>query len=177
MPDILKEVLTGLDVTYQIQGTFEQREYCVQYRETDFDFASRLMEEEGIYYFFKHTAGGHQMVLANTPQIPLPRYPMLTTAIWEGGSQATAEEDRVFDWSKGQEIRSGKYHRSGTTRSRCPTSIWMPTRPIMDTVKVGTVSHKLKVAATTIVWRSTITPAGTRSRFDGVDKSGGDQAT
>jgi type VI secretion system secreted protein VgrG len=55
IPDILKTLLTGLDVDYQIQGTFHQREYCVQYRETDFAFASRLMEEEGIYYFFKHS--------------------------------------------------------------------------------------------------------------------------
>ena len=43
--------------TYELQGTFEPRDYCVQYRETDFDFASRLMEEEGIYYFFKHERG------------------------------------------------------------------------------------------------------------------------
>src|SRR5450432_4164678 len=68
VPDILKKVLDGLDVTYEIKGTFEPRDYCVQYRETDFNFASRLMEEEGIYYFFKHTADGHKMVLANTPQ-------------------------------------------------------------------------------------------------------------
>ena len=67
VPDILKQVLTGFDVNYQIQGTFQPREYCTQYRETDFDFLSRLMEEEGIYYFFKFTNGGHQLVLANTP--------------------------------------------------------------------------------------------------------------
>src|SRR5581483_6871221 len=64
-PDILKQVLQGLDVTYEIQGTFHPRDYCVQYRETDFAFASRLMEEEGIYYYFKHTDGGHTMVVAN----------------------------------------------------------------------------------------------------------------
>ncbi len=67
VPDILKKVLTGLDVTWEIQGPFEPRDYCVQYRETDFDFASRLMEEEGIYYFFKHSDGSHTMVVANTP--------------------------------------------------------------------------------------------------------------
>ena len=39
--DILKQVLTGLDVSWQVKGTFEPRDYCVQYRETDFDFASR----------------------------------------------------------------------------------------------------------------------------------------
>jgi type VI secretion system secreted protein VgrG len=41
IPDILKELFTGIDVDDQIQGTFEPREYCVQYRETDFAFASR----------------------------------------------------------------------------------------------------------------------------------------
>src|SRR5262249_9011151 len=61
VPDILKKVLQGLDVAYEIQGPFEPRDYCVQYRETDYNFASRLMEEEGIFYFFKHTESGHQM--------------------------------------------------------------------------------------------------------------------
>ena len=53
-------MLTGLDVSFEIQATFQPRDYCVQYRETDFNFASRLMEEEGIYYFFKHTEDGHK---------------------------------------------------------------------------------------------------------------------
>src|SRR5215471_10396472 len=43
VPDILKKVLDGVDVSFQIQGTFEPRDFCVQYRETDFNFASRLM--------------------------------------------------------------------------------------------------------------------------------------
>src|SRR5262245_35122635 len=65
VPDILKRVLAGLDVRFDLQGTFHPRNYCVQYRETDFAFASRLMEEEGLFYFFKHAADGHQLVLAN----------------------------------------------------------------------------------------------------------------
>src|SRR5262249_23082512 len=59
VPDILKQVLAGLDVEFQVQGTFHPRDYCVQYRETDFAFASRLMEEEGIFYFFRHAADKH----------------------------------------------------------------------------------------------------------------------
>ncbi len=43
------------------------REYCVQYRETNFNFVSRLMEEDGIFYFFEHTSSGHTLVLADTP--------------------------------------------------------------------------------------------------------------
>jgi type VI secretion system secreted protein VgrG len=41
------------------------REYCVQYRESDFNFVCRLLEEEGIYFYFKHEPGKHTMVLAN----------------------------------------------------------------------------------------------------------------
>jgi type VI secretion system secreted protein VgrG len=48
-------------------STTPTREYCVQYRETDFDFASRLMEEEGIYYFFKHDNKKHTLTLCDSP--------------------------------------------------------------------------------------------------------------
>ena len=68
VPDILKKIFDGFEVKWEIEGTFEPRNYCVQYRETDFDFASRLMEEEGIFYFFEHKDGKHSMVFANTPQ-------------------------------------------------------------------------------------------------------------
>src|SRR5205809_5612941 len=68
VPDVLKKVLDGFQVDYEIQGTFEPRNYCVQYRESDWDFASRLMEEEGIYYYFEHTEDTHRLIIANTPQ-------------------------------------------------------------------------------------------------------------
>lgn len=42
------------------------RDYCVQYRESDLDFVSRLLEEEGIFYFFRHEAGRHKLVIADT---------------------------------------------------------------------------------------------------------------
>src|SRR6185436_18185461 len=75
VPDILKKVLAGMEVVYEISGTFHPPEFCVQYRESDFAFASRIMEEEGIFYFFRHTASGHTMVLANTPQSHEDRTP------------------------------------------------------------------------------------------------------
>ena len=49
----------------QLSGTYGSREYCVQYDETAFDFISRLMEEEGIFYFFTFANGTHTMVLAD----------------------------------------------------------------------------------------------------------------
>src|SRR5215475_14369824 len=59
-PEIIKTIFEDLgfkDFALRLQGSFVQRDYCVQYRETDFNFVSRLMEEEGIFYFFEHTEG------------------------------------------------------------------------------------------------------------------------
>lgn len=68
VPDILNLVFKGFEVKYEFQRTYQKRNYCVQYRESDFDFAARLMEEEGIFYFFEHSAGVHKMIVADTPQ-------------------------------------------------------------------------------------------------------------
>jgi type VI secretion system secreted protein VgrG len=88
-PEILREVLQSFDVRYELQGTFQKRNYCVQYRETDFNFISRLMEEEGIFYFLLHSNGAHTMVIANTgqshPDCPTKAdIPFYTTAEDEG---------------------------------------------------------------------------------------------
>jgi type VI secretion system secreted protein VgrG len=68
VPDILRKLFSGFEVRYELQRNYEQRNYCVQYRESDFAFASRLMEEEGIFYFFEHSEGKETMILADTPQ-------------------------------------------------------------------------------------------------------------
>ena len=58
-PQIIQKVLdddglAGDDFKLSLHEHLHARTYCVQYRETDFNFVSRLMEEEGIYYFFEH---------------------------------------------------------------------------------------------------------------------------
>lgn len=68
VPQILAEIFKGFEVKFELPGVFERRNYCVQYRESDFDFAARLMEEEGIFYFFEHANGNDRMIIANTPQ-------------------------------------------------------------------------------------------------------------
>jgi type VI secretion system secreted protein VgrG len=172
VPDILKKVLAGLDVSFQIQGTFEQRDFCVQYRETDFNFASRLMEEEGIYYFFKHAAGGHTMVLANTPA-GHPDVPGKTQLIYEEVAGGFRDEDRVLTWEKAQELRSSKY----TLFDHCfelPHKHLEAEKLVQETVAVGTVTHKLKLTENAKLELFDF-PGEYAQRFDGVDKGGGDQ--
>src|SRR5262249_9342241 len=70
VPDIIEKIFKDLgfsdfDLSGVDKGKHPKREYCVQYRETDFNFVSRLMEEEGIFYFFKHELGKHTMVIAD----------------------------------------------------------------------------------------------------------------
>jgi len=170
VPDILKKVLAGLDVSFQIVGSFEPRDYCAQYRETDFNFASRLMEEEGIYYFFKHTAQGHQMVLANSPQghPDLPEWSKLT---YMGAAGGTQPEDRIYDWEKAQEWRSGKL----TLWDHCfelPGKNLEAVQTIVESVQAGKVTHKLKVGGNERLEIYDY-PGEYAQRFDGVDKSGG----
>jgi type VI secretion system secreted protein VgrG len=69
VPDILKKVFAdqGLsDVKFDLTGTYRKWVYCVQYRETDLNFVMRLMEHEGIYYYFTHTEGHHTMVITDS---------------------------------------------------------------------------------------------------------------
>jgi type VI secretion system secreted protein VgrG len=68
--EIIKDVFkdAGIDeksIVWMTNGTYEPREFCVQYRESELAFVSRLMEEEGIFYFFRHTADGHKMTIAD----------------------------------------------------------------------------------------------------------------
>ena len=73
--DIIKNVLDENQITYSNQVTtcgMEIRKFCVQYNETDFNFISRLMEEEGIFYFFQQAEGNHTLVLADSLEACLP---------------------------------------------------------------------------------------------------------
>ena len=70
VPDIVKEVFklnNMVDFKLNLKATYREWEYCVQYNESDYDFISRLLEQEGIYYFFKHEDGKHVMVMVDDP--------------------------------------------------------------------------------------------------------------
>ena len=65
----VKQVLEGCKITPYVSATtgIRKRTYCVQYGESDFAFASRLMEEDGLYYFYEHTSTEHKLVICDGP--------------------------------------------------------------------------------------------------------------
>ncbi len=169
VPDILHQVLAGLDVTYEILATYYQRDFCVQYRESDFDFASRLMEEEGIYYFFKHSNGAHQMVVTDVPT-QHPEVPIQPNVIYEPAAGAVREDMRIATWEKTQELRSGEY----TLWDHCfeiPGNHLEVQEKTVESVAVGEVTHKLKVGGNDQLEIYDY-PGGYAQRFDGIDRNG-----
>ena len=111
VPDIIMKIFRDLgfsDFKVLLQGAFEPRDYCVQYRETDFNFVSRLMEQYGIFYFFEHEKDKHTLVLANstTAHQPCPGQPK---ARCDFTANALLEEDIIHSCQMEQELRPGKY--------------------------------------------------------------------
>ncbi len=70
VPEIVETVFQDygfLNFRLDLSGSYDKRDYCVQYRETDFNFVSRLLEEEGIFYFFEHEKKKHTLIMADVP--------------------------------------------------------------------------------------------------------------
>ena len=109
--DILTQVfnLFGFkDFRLSLQGSYNPLEYCVQYRETTFNFVSRLMEEFGIFYYFDHsTQGQHTMVICDQSST-LPACPSSPVS-YETEVGGLADPEVIYEWQVGQEVRTGKY--------------------------------------------------------------------
>jgi type VI secretion system secreted protein VgrG len=111
IPDIIKKVFSSRgfsDFKDSLTATYDQREYCVQYRETDFNFVSRLMEQYGIFYFFQHDNGKHTLVLADAASAHQPCSGQ-PTAQYNLTTGDLHMDDVVTGWHMEQELRTGKY--------------------------------------------------------------------
>ena len=111
VPDILSEVfkLHGFeDFELRLSGSYPELEYCVQYRETDFEFASRLMEEVGIYYFFTHEDGKHIMVLADAKAAHDP-CPGFDSIRYIGPTGNSTGPNEIIRWEQRKQVVSGGF--------------------------------------------------------------------
>jgi type VI secretion system secreted protein VgrG len=110
VPDIIKQVLKDhgfTDVKDSLSGKYRTWDYCVQYRETAFNFVSRLMEQEGIYYYFTHEQGKHTLVLADSyaAHDPLAGYKEISYF----PPSDTARDEHIFDWALTKSVQPAKY--------------------------------------------------------------------
>ncbi|MEO8629196.1 MAG: type VI secretion system tip protein TssI/VgrG [Betaproteobacteria bacterium] len=112
VPEIIKKVFAdhkAADIKDDLTGKYRKWDYCVQYRETDFNFVSRLMELEGIYYYFTHAEGKHTLVLADSysKQSPFPGYK--DVQFITSDKLKNPEQDHVSEWYFSREIQPAVY--------------------------------------------------------------------
>lgn len=112
VPDIIKEVFRDhgfTDSEEALSDSYRTWNYCVQYRETDFNFVSRLMEQEGIYYYFKHQKDKHILVLADSVSAhePYPDYEKLP--FFPPDEHLRRERDHIYDWNLERKVQPGVY--------------------------------------------------------------------
>jgi len=108
VPDIFKKVCSDLgftDYKLKLAESYSPREYCVQYRETAFAFLSRLLEAEGIYYYFAHEENKQILILSDGvgSHQPFPGYESIPFV------PVQKIEERVETWSVALELQPGKY--------------------------------------------------------------------
>jgi type VI secretion system secreted protein VgrG len=110
-PDIIKKIFSDLgfnDTEFKLNGEYREWDYCVQYRETDFNFISRLMEQEGMFYYFKHDNGKHIMVISDSTN-GYYDLPQDKVAFPLSRQESRAVEDHITDWERRIEFVTGKF--------------------------------------------------------------------
>ncbi|GLQ87407.1 type VI secretion system Vgr family protein [Dyella flagellata] len=112
VPDIVKSVLNDAgysDVKLSLSGNYAQREYCVQYREDCLNFVSRLMEQEGIYYFFTHDASKHTMVLADSVSAHAVNKDFARVPFLPSTDSVLRRESTITTWASSRGMDAAKY--------------------------------------------------------------------
>lgn len=113
VPEIVEQVLNDAGMTsdqyaLRLQSSYKQLDYCVQYRESDLDFIRRLLEEEGIFFFFEHTESQHVMVMGDGTVNYQP-IPGNAEVIFKVSKGRVPEEESIFEFNLSRQILSGKY--------------------------------------------------------------------
>ena len=108
--DIIDGLLSELgftDYNWDVKRAPEMREYCVQFRETHYDFITRLLAEEGIYFYFQHEQGSHKLVMTDHAN---GGYDCKDNAVQLLSNLSQPEvTDNLTGWHHQYEFTSGKY--------------------------------------------------------------------
>jgi type VI secretion system secreted protein VgrG len=110
--DIIKKVFTDhgfSDFKLKLTKSYPVLDYCVQYRETDFDFVSRLMENEGIFYFFEHSNNAHLLIIADSYAAFQSISGYDTIPFFPPENTGQRKQDHIFEWHTAHQVQAGTY--------------------------------------------------------------------
>ena len=142
VPDIIKQIFDdrGLsDYRDALTRSYPQLEYCVQYRESDLNFVSRLMEEYGVYYFFEHTLEKHTLVLADSKSSHKPAE-ALPSVVFRSVSQRRPDQQCLTSWSIGRRFTTGKFTLNDYDYSQ-PRAMLLATEEETSSYPHGSAEH------------------------------------
>ena len=91
------------------RGQYKKVDYRVQFAESQFHFVSRLLEEEGIYYYFEHTDAGHKMIIDDSPTAGGDVPDQAKVRLMEESGPGETYEDCVVVWREERTIHPGKF--------------------------------------------------------------------
>jgi type VI secretion system secreted protein VgrG len=134
VPQIIEELFGEFGLTdyeLSLNATYDTWDYCVQYRETAFNFISRLMEQEGIFYFFRHEERKHTLVLADGVSA-YQDCPGQSTVQFDQGAGVAGSPDVVRRWRLEHELRPGKYALTDYNFQTPSTSLLVTTNSIVS---------------------------------------------
>lgn len=109
--DVITEVFRErgfTDFEKRLSKTYPKLEYCVQYRETDLNFVSRLMEKHGVYYYFLHSEGKHQLVLSDS-RSSHERVPGHEKTPYYPGPQSRRDVAHFNGWVPQRRFQTGRH--------------------------------------------------------------------
>ena len=112
VPDVIRAILQDYgfssDIEDKLTGSYVARDYLVQYRETDYDFLCRLMEEEGIYFFFAEKDNREKLVLVDDAGAHAPVAAPVKIPFIDIAAVKTRQEPHIFEWTSAERVTSGK---------------------------------------------------------------------
>ena len=92
----------------RLQGSYPTRDYCVQYDESDLTFVQRLLEDEGILYFFEHEEGEHTLILTDAMKKLKPSPGYETVPFQQGGDGTRRDVEYIIEWIPGRRRHAGR---------------------------------------------------------------------
>src|SRR5258706_2792767 len=111
VPDIVKAVFEDhsiADFEFKLFRSYRKWVYCVQYRETDYNFVTRLLEHEGIYWYFKHSESGHKLVLVDSASAHDTAPNCKSLDYYEQPEQVPPDTDCASGWNFSHGVATGK---------------------------------------------------------------------
>lgn len=159
VPELVRQVLGDRPLDLRLQSRYPRRDYVFQRNESDLAFVGRLLEEEGVWYFFAHSPDGHTLVLGDSPDA----HPALPAVPFDEDGERKRDE-RVYAWERVQELRPGRV----TVRDH---SFELPGDHLEATAPLP---EHLRTAATDPLEVYDF-PGGYAERFDGIDPGGGER--